>query len=454
MWTWLVALAALARAEVADPSCRVRWPAHGGPQITLVTQTSADRLWRVRHLCDRWRGPIALAVGAPDGLGLDRARGEGRRAARACSSSAVRALRAPAEDYPVNALRNAAWAAARTSHVFVLDVDFFPAVETRPALLAALEGHAAKVALVVPAFDLYPKEGTGLRVKKDLKKAFDGLAATEKITDLVPRDRPGLLRCLARGAKQWIKFKRGGEEPIEAKHTYCDLFHGHRSSRYHEWIGLSDPKRPLRIPCVLDGMWEPYVVVPRCGPPRFDERYTGYGKNKLEWIAHLRGRGFEFRTVPQAFCVHAPHAPSNASVAWGAWKGGVNPAKDPNSHKSRVDALYGERLGQLGLYDLSWGYAKKNYNNGVRGVREKLLATPLCAATKQNKEAIGRKTARLAPHATACLAGSCLPAAAHPSAWAWGRVDSRMRNATDLNVCLDAIRNPHKVGYKISRACS
>jgi len=353
--------------------------------------------------------------------------------------------------YPVNALRNAAWAAATTSHVLLLDVDFFPSLETRPALLAALaaRGDAARVALVVPAFALYPKTSTRLRARFERTAADRGAAA------LVPATRAELLRCIARQHEPISAAgRRRQAETIGREDVYCEHFVAHRSTRFYEWVGGTDPARTVRIPCFLDSSYEPFVAVPRCGPPRFDERYNGYGKNKLEWIAHLRGRGFEFRTVPQAFCVHAPHAPSNASVAWGAWKGGVNPAKDPNSHKSRVDALYGERLGQLGLYDLSWGYAKKNYNNGVRGVREKLLATPLCAATKQNKEAIGRKTARLAPHATACLAGSCLPAAAHPSAWAWGRVDSRMRNATDLNVCLDAIRNPHKVGYKISRACS
>ena len=46
------------------------------------------------------------------------------------------------------------------------------------------------------------------------------------------------------------------------------------------------------------------------------QRYAGYGKNKLEWSLHLRGRGFAFRSVPDAFCVHVPHEISAARRTW------------------------------------------------------------------------------------------------------------------------------------------
>ena len=43
---------------------------------------------------------------------------------------------ADGEAYPINALRNAALRAASTSHVLVIDVDFFPSAELHDALVA------------------------------------------------------------------------------------------------------------------------------------------------------------------------------------------------------------------------------------------------------------------------------------------------------------------------------
>ena len=72
--------------------------------------------------------------------------------------------------------------------------------------------------------------------------------------------------------------------------------------------------------------YEPYLVLPWCPPgassrprpltPYYDERFHGYGKNKIQHVAHLRFRGMPFSVLPRAFLVHHPHPDSGAKGAW------------------------------------------------------------------------------------------------------------------------------------------
>ena len=60
--------------------------------------------------------------------------------------------------------------------------------------------------------------------------------------------------------------------------------------------------------------WEPYVMVARERVPLYDNRFVGYGYNKVQHILHLKHLGFSFHTLGGAFVIAEPHAPSTSRV--------------------------------------------------------------------------------------------------------------------------------------------
>lgn len=41
--------------------------------------------------------------------------------------------------------------------------------------------------------------------------------------------------------------------------------------------------------------------------PLFDERFVDYGKNKVQWIIHLRMIGYKYHVLSQSFAIDVPH---------------------------------------------------------------------------------------------------------------------------------------------------
>ena len=46
------------------------------------------------------------------------------------------------------------------------------------------------------------------------------------------------------------------------------------------------------IECFRSNRYEPYVVVSMAQMPLYDERFAGYGKNKIQHVSHLRRMGY------------------------------------------------------------------------------------------------------------------------------------------------------------------
>ena len=50
--------------------------------------------------------------------------------------------------------------------------------------------------------------------------------------------------------------------------------------------------------------------------PSYDESFVGYGKNKIQYIHHLRYCGYTFSVLPREFLVHFPHPKSSSKIEW------------------------------------------------------------------------------------------------------------------------------------------
>jgi glycosyltransferase-like protein LARGE len=78
--------------------------------------------------------------------------------------------------------------------------------------------------------------------------------------------------------------------------------------------------------------YEPYVIVPRLpSTPLYNEGFSGYGKNKIQFVMHLRYAGFKFRVLPFGFVTHMQHSKSALKGQW---------EDSATGHRDEMDALF------------------------------------------------------------------------------------------------------------------
>ena len=277
------------------PDAGLGWGGAGGEGgVTLVTQCSEDRLPQLVRTASSWGGRAVAAVLLQTGGRNSKARIRQQLASAENSSRLqvllVRDRRPPtglAEGalYPINALRNLALAAARTELLLLVDVDQVPSeglaaalAERGPMLAEAL--LSSRTALVVPAFEpvgSFPGEDLTLPHLGSWRR--EGAVTTFGAATYPP----GHGRTDETG---WLKMALG-EEPTPL-----------------------DPRDWPR--CTYAEGYEPYLILGRVGAPPFDERYEGYGRNKIAWVRHLDALGFGLHACPFGYLMHQPHAPSAA----------------------------------------------------------------------------------------------------------------------------------------------
>lgn len=324
--------------------------------ITLVIQSSLDRVWVLEETCHRWTDPIIMVVG----VSVDESHHELSAALSGwkdrCPQLTLLEHRldeeqAKPERYPLNALRNMALDHVETSHALVLDVDFVPSDNLQDTIRNALmerRDWRAKVggngldALVVPAFErvLFPPCSSNDDCRKYLRHN----------SSFIPHNFQQLSACIQQN--ECIVFQ-----------SNINL-EGHLSTRSIDWLAEkwytdtnntttnnSTHSRALKsVDCFNSLRYEPYVVIPWCqsrpgesrtvpASPYYDERFHGYGKNKIQHVQHLRVMGFQFPVLPEGFIVHNPHEESEAKKIW-------NDVDTSDLHAS-MDLLYPKFLREL-----------------------------------------------------------------------------------------------------------
>ncbi|KAJ0001765.1 hypothetical protein NQD34_001561 [Periophthalmus magnuspinnatus] len=241
-----------------------------GSDITLVAQLSMDRLQMLEAICKHWEGPISLALYMSDA--------EAQQFLRYAQASEVLKNRKnvgyhivyrEGQFYPVNLLRNVALLNAPTPYVFLTDVDFLPMYGLYDYLrrsVVQLDMSHSKKALVVPAFET-------LRYRLSF-----------------PKSKAELLSMLDMGTLYTFRY-----------HVWPK---GHAPTNYAKWRTATTP---YRVEWEAD--FEPYVVVRRdC--PEYDQRFVGFGWNKVSHIMELDAQEYELTVLPNAFMIHMPHASS------------------------------------------------------------------------------------------------------------------------------------------------
>ncbi|XP_065696013.1 xylosyl- and glucuronyltransferase LARGE2 [Patagioenas fasciata] len=238
--------------------------------VTLVAQLSMDRLQMLEAICKHWAGPISLALYMSDAEAQQFLRyAQASEVLSARRNVAYHIVYKEGQFYPINLLRNVALANTQTPYVFLTDIDFLPMYGLYDYLRSSiqqLELPHRKAALIVPAFETLHYRLT------------------------FPKSKAELLSMLDMGSLYTFRY-----------HVWPK---GHAPTDYAKWRTATVPYRVVWQPD-----FEPYVVVRRdC--PKYDQRFVGFGWNKVSHIMELDAQEYELLVLPNAFMIHMPHAPS------------------------------------------------------------------------------------------------------------------------------------------------
>lgn len=222
---------------------------------------------------DYWKGPLSLALYLSDA--------EADQFVKFAQSSTILNQRKnvgyhivfrEGDFYPINYLRNIALKFANTEYVFLSDIDFLPSPESYSVLKRAashlISSDESKRALVVPAFE------------------------TQRYRlDEFPRTKADVIRLLDEGTLFTFRY-----------HVWTK---GHDATNFAKWRTATTPYKIL-----WEQDFEPYLIMAKKDVVPYDERFVGFGWNKVSHVMELAALETEFVVLPNAFIIHFPHAPS------------------------------------------------------------------------------------------------------------------------------------------------
>lgn len=187
--------------------------------------------------------------------------------------------------YPFNALRNRALMLAKTEAIVLLDVDFLPSqslpqtYQNRPGSYADLLQVLVeeKTAYVLPAFETKQQGADGRVVAKNVAK-----------------------RGKLAAVNAWNHGNIAGFQVSQYPA-------GHSPTDFGKWISTIEAYNIE----YLKG-FEPYIMISRRYVPWYDERFRGYGRDKIVHLTHLAEQlEIKMRVHRSGFVIHSPHAKSS-----------------------------------------------------------------------------------------------------------------------------------------------
>jgi hypothetical protein len=272
--------------------------------VSLVIHSTVERLWLLQETCRRWQSPIVLVVYYQPKRHNRQSWAQALDWKKACPKVKIVPVAATNDEeeweYPVNKLRNVGIDALETTHFLMVDVDFLPSGDLQSAIQQNFftkfkSDYNQKVAMVVPAFERF---GTCETVKD-----CQMMSKKKGKNKFIPYSYKDIVGCV--------------------KVEDCGVFHavdfleGHLTTASDSWLKgeFFEGDIPRKIQCFTSFKYEPYVVLRKCQgvTPYYDERFYGYGKNKIEYISHLRFLNYSFHVLPEGYLIHYPHPKSKAN---------------------------------------------------------------------------------------------------------------------------------------------
>ena len=333
---------------------------HDNYDVTLVIQTTHDRLQLLTETCERWPGPMVVIVYYDDSEQTNKMN-PSKQWSHSCPQSHFVSYHEKEVDgkkenpyYPINKLRNLGLDHVTTSHVLVLDIDLIPSEDLYEIAKKILPKQKLQedtnTALIVPAFER--------NIESTCESFEECLLYLMKDVHFLPSNIFELHDCILR-KKQCNVFQSSVN------------WEGHSTTRSANWLqgdwyqkSLAkgdqvdhwkiDYDEPIKTVTCMDSLrYEPYMIIPWCSKrkqtsssahpkvvsPYYDERFHGYGKNKIQYFAHIRSMGYKFQILPKGFSVHMPHPESATKHTW-------NDVQKYDLHK-QMDGLYLTYLHEL-----------------------------------------------------------------------------------------------------------
>jgi hypothetical protein len=306
----------------------------GGSEITLVTQGTVNRIPMFEAQATRWPGPkvVVFAIYNHTFESHQQAALDLAKIQHACtkwvnsrvlvftithippSSSGdggspdkySKKMRDPKLTlYPINALRNMVVDQARTNWIFPLDVDFIPSKTLYTRMIQVMLPRLAEVeqaAVVVPHFELLEDHATHSETPGNFSMLKDAMLRGK----IVPfHSHPAWLIPTLNVTSDYDRKWPQGVADSNYSRWYYESEYG--------LFGMSRI-RPAVNPYEYTGkFWEPFLITRRVEPnpkavlPRYEERYVGRFRNKVEWVRTLRSKQYKFYHLLQEFCTHMPH---------------------------------------------------------------------------------------------------------------------------------------------------